>query len=233
MTKIDILTTLCAINAAYGFTNYKLSSTQTLFNSFIATKLSNKHPSLSIIINSEYEKKHAWRFKAFSMTMTTEDKEAQVAPIEPKVVPANDFSMYSIGQEYEGTLLSAKNFGLFVDISTGTNVLLPRSLMTSKSYDKLKKLVETKSKETVKLSIVGVSAENQTLSGKYLPNNYQARSDISKLDGKDIADKFFNATVVSAHEFGVFAEIDEFGVEGLIPASKLNEKGPNIIETYT
>ena len=31
----------------------------------------------------------------------------------------------------------------------------------------------------------------------------------------------YNATVVGTHDFGVFAELDEYGVEGLVPASKV------------
>jgi len=36
----------------------------------------------------------------------------------------------------------------------------------------------------------------------------------------------YNATVVGTHDFGVFAELDEYGVEGLVPASKLPDKMP-------
>jgi len=32
--------------------------------------------------------------------------------------------------------------------------------------------------------------------------------------------------VVGTHDFGVFAELDEYGVEGLVPASKLPDKMP-------
>ena len=40
----------------------------------------------------------------------------------------------------------------------------------------------------------------------------------------NLASRIFNATVVSVHDFGIFAELEEFGVEGLVPASKLPEK---------
>ena len=33
-----------------------------------------------------------------------------------------DFSQFSVGQEYSGNLVGAKNFGVFVNINTGTNV---------------------------------------------------------------------------------------------------------------
>ena len=87
------------------------------------------------------------------------------------------------GQEHEGSLISAKNFGVFVGIANGVNVLLPRSLLSKGSYDKLKKLVEAKSSDKIRLEIVGVSAENKTISGKYLPPGYQSRADISSLQG--------------------------------------------------
>jgi ribosomal protein S1 len=54
-----------------------------------------------------------------------------------------------------------------------------------------------------------------------MPANYKPRADISTLEGMDLSSKKFSATVISSHDFGVFAELDEFGVEGLLPASKL------------
>ena len=141
-------------------------------------------------------------------------------------VAVNDFSQYAVGQEYSGPLVGAKAFGVFVDI-TGINVLLPRSQMTKGNYEKLKRMSDSKSKESVRLEIIGVSAENSTLSGKYLSGNYKNRPDLTALEGTDISSKFFNATVVGAHDFGLFAELDDYGVEGLVPASKLPERMPS------
>lgn len=62
-------------------------------------------------------------------------------------------------------------------------MLLPRSLLSKGSYDKLKKMADSKSEEKIKLELVGVSAENKTLSGKYLPPGLRARADISVLQG--------------------------------------------------
>jgi ribosomal protein S1 len=137
-----------------------------------------------------------------------------------------DFSQYAVGQEYSGSLVGAKAFGVFVDI-TGINVLLPRSQMTKGNYEKLKRMADSKSKEQVRLELIGVSAENSTLSGKYISANYKNRPDLSALEGTDISTKFFNATVVGAHDFGIFAELDDYGVEGLVPASKLPERMPS------
>eukprot|EP01038_Epipyxis_sp_PR26KG_P012900 gene12900-17284_t len=134
-----------------------------------------------------------------------------------------DFSSYAVGQEYEGTVVGVKQFGLFVNIGTGKNVLLPRSLLSRINYDKLKSLAESNSTETIKLELVGVSAENQTLSGKYISANYKNRPDISIMKDVDVA-KVLDGAVVSAHDFGIFVELTEYGVEGLVPASRLSMK---------
>lgn len=143
-----------------------------------------------------------------------------------------DFSELSVGQELEGTLVSALPFGVFVDCAVGTNVLLPRSVLSRNSYERLKTMAENKIAEKIKLELVGVSAENKTLSGKYISDNFKARDDISSLDGMDLSGKIFKATVVSSHEFGVFAELEEFGVEGLIPSSKLGPLSQSIKDTF-
>jgi len=161
-------------------------------------------------------------------TATTEKKKGGSS--KPSV-PKMDFSKYAVGQEYEGKLIGAKQFGVFVDISTGTNVLLPRSVMSKGNFEKLKKMAEEKSADLIKLEIVGVSAENQTLSGKFLPANYKERADISALAGKEMAAKTLAATVISTHDFGIFVALDDFGVEGLVPASKLPSRD-NIKDSY-
>lgn len=143
-----------------------------------------------------------------------------------------DFSELSVGQEFEGKLVSALPFGVFVDVSIGTNVLLPRSLLSKGSYEKLKTMVENKVDEAIKLQLTTVSAENKTLSGKYIPSNYVERADISTLDGKDLNSKKFKGSVISAHDFGVFVELEEFGVEGLVPASKLPGMSASIQESF-
>jgi predicted RNA-binding protein with RPS1 domain len=151
----------------------------------------------------------------------------EVAPVITK--PSNlksyktsiDFSSYSVGQEYEGTVVNVQPFGVFVNINNGVDVLIPRSLLNKPNYDKLKNIVDTKSMETVKISLVSVSPENKTLSGKYIPPTSTKRADLSTLEGKDVLSKTFTATVVSLHDFGIFAQIDELGVQGLVPSSKL------------
>jgi ribosomal protein S1 len=145
-----------------------------------------------------------------------------------------DFSSFAVDQEYEGKVISAKNFGIFVDILSGYNVLLPRSLLSNSVYERLKKMATEKSAELIKIAIVGLSAENQTLSGKYIPPPGKERSDFSALSNIDLKSKMFNATIVSSHEFGLFAVLDELNVEGLVPASKIpsTTDGKSIKDTY-
>lgn len=166
------------------------------------------------------------------MSMTTEETGTEAAPTVPKSI-ATDFSKYSVGQEYEGKAISALPFGIFVDISTGTNVLIPRSQTSRSSYDKLKNMAEQKSDELIKISLIGVNAENGTLSAKYMPSTLKERPDISTIDG-DLTGKTFKATVVSAHTFGIFAKLEGLEIDGLVPASKLPEPLPaaTIQESY-
>ena len=200
------------------------------FQNNFALKALSRWSSGSVVMQSNVRatsmKNRGW------MLMMSDASETEVvqAPSsssgkKPEVAVV-DFAQYAVGQEYSGSLIGAKAFGVFVDIATGTNVLLPRSQMTKGNYEKLKRLADSKSKEQVRLEIIGVSAENSTLSGKYLSGNYKTRPDLSALEGTDISSKFFNATVVGAHDFGLFAELDDYGVEGLVPASKLPERLP-------
>lgn len=131
-----------------------------------------------------------------------------------------DFSQYVVGQEYDATLLSSKPFGLFAGLPTGTNVLLPRSVLTKTQYEKLKRMVDVKSKDTVKVQLISVSEQNKTLSARYLSGT----QDISALSDKDVGSKTFPATVVGVHDFGIFVELPDFGVEGLVPSSKVPKK---------
>jgi predicted RNA-binding protein with RPS1 domain len=166
-------------------------------------------------------------FKYFNHRIAPSSLRSTVS--DEKVV---DFSQFTVGQEFEGKLVSALPFGVFVDVSIGTNVLLPRSMLSKGSYEKLKSMAENKVDEAIKLQLTTVSAENRTLSGKYIPANYKDRADISNLDGKDLNSKTFKATVISAHDFGIFAELVDYGVEGLVPASKLPTMSGSIQESY-
>ena len=142
-----------------------------------------------------------------------------------------DFDAFAVGQQFDGNIVSAKKFGVFVDISKGHNALIPRSQLSRGAFEKLKTMAADKSQEKVKIELTNVNAENQTLSANYI---IPGRSDISSLNGKDLSALSHEATIVSTHDFGVFAELNEFGVEGLIPASKLPTPLPkgSIQESY-
>jgi len=176
-----------------------------------------------------------WRRFSTIMSDPVVEETSSVTSSPVKQIKA-DFSSFAIDQEYEGKVMSAKNFGIFVDIASGYNVLLPRSLISNTVYERLKKMATDKSAELIKIAIVGLSAENQTLSGKYIPpaGSGKDRSDLSSLSNVDLKSKMFNATIVSSHEFGVFAVLDDLNVEGLVPASKIpsTNDGRSIKDTY-
>lgn len=151
------------------------------------------------------------------------DTSEEAAPAAPVV---EGFAKFEIGQEYEAKVISAKQFGIFVEVDGGQNILIPRSQLTRGSYEKLKTLATDKSKDMVSIELIGVDAEKETISAKYLAPGHATRTDISSLEGQDLSAKFYEATVISTHDFGIFAELDNFGVEGLVPASKLPEPLP-------
>lgn len=143
-----------------------------------------------------------------------------------------DYTQYSAGQSYDATVLSAKAFGIFASIAGGPSVLIPRSVVSKGAYEKLKAMSEKSSKDTIRVELINVSAENQTISAKYASENFVA-TDLNELSkNKDAMSKFYSATIVGVHNFGLFAEIDELGIEGLVPASKTPRTSESIQDTY-
>jgi predicted RNA-binding protein with RPS1 domain len=148
---------------------------------------------------------------------STEEKKAD----NKERVPKGDFSVFAVGQQYDGKVMTAKQFGIFVDISKGYNVLLPKGKLSVGAYNKLKEFADSKNKESIKIELIGVDAGNQTLSGKYIDPNFKERErkvvdlTLVKVDQK------VNGTVVSTHDFGAFISLDELGFDGLLPASKM------------
>lgn len=143
------------------------------------------------------------------------EKATKSKPAGTKV----DFSSFAVGQQYDGELMSAKAFGIFVDISKGHNVLIPRSKISAGNFAKLKELVDASNKDKVKIEITEVDPEKQTLSGKYVDPNYKERkvADLSKFELGQVV----NGKVVSTHEFGVFVNLEEFDCDGLLPMSRI------------
>lgn len=135
-----------------------------------------------------------------------------------------DFSVFAVGQQYEGQIMSAKVFGVFVDISAGYNVLIPKSKMSAGNYNKLKEMADSKSTDKVKVELISVDAGNQTLSAKYIDPNFRERktADLSQFtEGQTIT-----GTIVSTHEFGCFVSLKDFDVDGLLPMSKMRGMTP-------
>lgn len=151
---------------------------------------------------------------------------AEVGESTPSAV-SDGFEKYAVGQEHDGIVVSSKPFGLFVSIAEGVKVLLPRSKMTKGAYEKLKAMGKAKSSETVKIELITISAQNQTLTGQYKPFIDPMLPDfqtVKNLPRKQRNSRAFEATVVSTHDFGLFAELNGYGVEGLIPVSILPEQ---------
>lgn len=174
--------------------------------------------------------------RSTKLCVTTDKVETVAAsgstPDAPKKASKEkDYSIYSAGQQLDGTLLSAKQFGIFVKVAQGIDALIPRSTLSRSSYDKLKGLVDAKSKDTVKIEIINVNAENQTISAKYLTAVGEDTLDLASMDPKVLKTKNFNATVLSAHDFGVFAKIDGTDIDGLVPASLLPDRSGGSIQS--
>jgi len=161
------------------------------------------------------------RITSSSLAMSEE-----AAPKAKKPKAPVDISGFSEGQKLEGKLLSVKAFGAFVEVPGGANILLPRSVISRGAYSKLTKMAEAKSTDPVNVEIVSVDKEKNTLSGKYIPTGVTELLKIEDLQaqGAEVYQaKQLQATVVGVHDFGVFAELDEYGAEGLIPVSRLPE----------
>lgn len=167
-----------------------------------------------------------------SMSMVLEVGEST-----PNVI-SDGFQKYEVGQQYEGIVASVKPFGLFVDIAEGAKVLLPRSKMSKGAFERLKAMCVAKSSEAVKVELITINSQNQTLTGQYISTrdpslpDFQALKTLPKKARQSMA---LDATVLSTHEFGVFAELNDYGLDGLIPVSMLPDKlsPANMMRTYT
>lgn len=148
------------------------------------------------------------------------------------------FANYAVGQEHEGIVTSAKPFGVFVSIAENARVLLPRSKMSKGSFEKLKAMQKAKSSEAVRVELTSINAQNQTLTGLYKPAtdpllfDFQA---VKALSRKQLQQRAFEATVVSTHDFGVLAELNGYGVDGILPISMLPDKmsAASVMKSYT
>ena len=129
---------------------------------------------------------------------------------------------YSVGQEYDGTVLRAKAYSVHVNISTGASVVLPRNKHTRGKFEKLKLMALEKSTLPVRVEITEVDAVNGTLKGIYIPLPKSSQTNVNFFDNEHIAKelhgKKLNGTIANVHASGMFVELDEFGIEGLVPS---------------
>lgn len=138
-----------------------------------------------------------------------------------------DVSRFSVGEQFDVAVKSAKQFGIFVNIPNGPDVLLPRSVMSKTSFDRLKGLADNKSQETIKIEILSINIQNQTISAKYLST--EPTIDFASMDPKELKAKFYNGTILSVHDFGVFVKVDGCDIDGLVPASQLPDRVPGLL----
>ncbi|CAK9251871.1 unnamed protein product [Sphagnum jensenii] len=102
--------------------------------------------------------------------------------------------------------------------------------MSRSSFDKLKNIFDSKSNTLIRIQVIAVNQENRTISAKYAAEPNQM--DITKMDMKELKSRSFNATVVSVHDFGVFAKLEGADVDGLIPASLLPDRSGTLAQLY-
>lgn len=134
-----------------------------------------------------------------------------------------DYKKFTVGQELTGKIVDVKNFGVFVNYNGTVDMLLPKSITSRGTYEKLKRLHLLGSTEEIKFEIVTVSVENKTISARYVsPSGQREKVQFDALEsyrGKEL-----NATVVSIHDFGLIVEPEDLLLEGLIPRSKMPNK---------
>lgn len=143
-----------------------------------------------------------------------------------------DINSFAVGQEYSAIITNVKPFGVFTIVSSGFTIMIPKAAISRDEFHLLEQLYENKHQGAIKVSITSVSADTSSLSGipvklketienQQLQFPTQSRDNFKKLVGVEIANKTFNATVSAVKNFGIFATLDDYGVEGLIPYSKL------------
>lgn len=158
------------------------------------------------------------------LTMSTEAPERLNVAGEATMV---------VGQEYSGIATRARPYGIIVNISSDSSVFIPKAKVSRGVFEKLKASIARKSTEPVQIKIAAIS-ENGTLSGDFIPPIGAISRDPDLLKSKEWRNRRLNATVVGAHEFGLFAELDEFGVEGLVSPAKIPREmiGGSIKKTF-
>lgn len=161
------------------------------------------------------------------LAMSEEDEvpEETVAAVNPM----DDFGYYQVGQEYEGKITTIKSNGAMVNFTSSVGVIIPKSRMSVLDFEKLKGMHRRRSEELISVEIIDVKLANQTMYGKYTDKTNTQRADLSSLAAmapEELRKLKHNATVVNANENGVYVKLDEYGIAGFLPASKLPDAPP-------
>lgn len=128
-----------------------------------------------------------------------------------------DVSSFTAGQQFEAKVVSIMRFGVFVELIPNVNALVPRSNMSPGFYSRLSKAGKESKGESILVEITEISHGDGAITVKHCGDQ---RTDMSSLKDLNIVGQQFNATVVSKHNFGIFAKVDQFEVDGLIPNFK-------------
>lgn len=128
-----------------------------------------------------------------------------------------DVSSFTVGQQFEANVISIMRFGVFVELTPNVNALVPRSNISPGFYSQLWKAGKESKGESILVEITEISHGDGKITAKHCGDQ---QTDISYLKDLNIVGQQFNATVVSKHNFGIFAKVDQFEVDGLIPNFK-------------
>lgn len=194
-------------------------------------------PNQTISNNSSSTKKSSRKVEDNDISLSSTNRTTTSPKKSPtqrksKVV---DFSSFQLGQTFSAIISNVKHFGVFTTISSGHTIFLPRAKITTKQYHILQKLHENQYQLPIKVSITAISPEQKTLTGTPLSlETIDASQLISKnfvtLNTTDYTNKTMNGTVVGKTEFGIFVQLDNFLIDGLIPYSRISRRAGLIAE---
>lgn len=157
-----------------------------------------------------------------TLPSTTDSKPSQSAPLRrmKKTHPKVDLSSFSVGQQFEGKVVSIMRFGVFVELSPGVNALVPRANISPSLFSQLSTVNNESNTNSLLIEITEISPDDGTITAK-ICGACRLREDVSSLKDMGIVGQQFNATIVSKHNFGIFAKVDQFEMDGLIPSFKI------------
>jgi len=127
------------------------------------------------------------------------------------------------GDQITGRVLRTADFGVFIEVETGVEGLLPASEMTWKRHARPSDLVKTG--DMLRLAVLTVDAPKRRLTLSLKQSQGDPWVGASH---KYARNTVVEATVLSTTEFGAFMELEP-GVEGLVHISELSDKRVNTV----